>query len=51
MGFWELKNGKMIEMIFDEDGNFIKFGGILTEKEIEEIKKEINITLKEDNII
>jgi len=51
MGYWKLKDGKMVELIFDDEGKFIKLGGNISEKDAEEIKKEIDDTLKEDNII
>ena len=51
MGFWKLKDGRMIELIFDDEGKFIKFGGNISDEEAEEIKKEINDSLKEDNIV
>jgi ethanolamine utilization protein EutA (predicted chaperonin) len=51
MGYWQLKDGRKIEMIFDQEGNFIKFGENITDEEVVKITKEINDTLKEDNII
>lgn len=41
MGFWECKDGTMVEMIFNKEGKFIKFGNDVTEENAEKCKKEI----------
>ncbi|MDD4111354.1 MAG: hypothetical protein PHS54_07465 [Clostridia bacterium] len=51
MGFWKLNSGEMVEIVFDNEGNFIKFNGDFTEEEMEDIKKEIISTLQKDRII
>jgi hypothetical protein len=43
MGFWQLENGTMVEMVFDEEGKFIKFGDDVTEENAEKAREEITI--------
>lgn len=51
MGHLKLKDGRIVELIFDDEGKFVKFGGNISDEEAEEIKKETNERLKEDNVI
>lgn len=51
MGFWKRKDGTMVEMVFDENLEFVEFGGNITEEEAREVEKEIFETLKEQKII
>jgi len=41
MGFWKCKDGAMVEMIFDEEGNFVKFGNGVKKEDAEKAEKEI----------
>ena len=41
MGFWQCKDGTMVEMIFDEEGNFVKFGNGVKKEDAEKATKEI----------
>ncbi len=41
MGFWECKDGTMVEMIFDDNGKFVKFGDNVKVEDIKKVKKEI----------
>lgn len=51
LGFWKRKDGTMVELIFDDNGRFVKFGGDISEEEAETIKKEIYESLREQNIV
>lgn len=53
MGFYKLKDGKMIELIYDNEGKFIRFGDIgdVSDEEAEKIKEEINEDLRNQNIL
>jgi len=46
MGQWKLKNGETIELIFDEEGNFIEFGKNISEEKIKMFIEEINLQCK-----
>lgn len=41
MGFWKCKDGTMVEMLFDNEGNFIKFAGDVKKEDKEKATKEI----------
>lgn len=43
MRLWKCKNGTMIEMIFNEHGDFVKFGDNVSKRDAEKAKKEIFI--------
>ncbi len=43
MRLWKCKNGTMVEMIFNEQDDFVKFGDDVSEKDAEKAKKEIFI--------
>lgn len=42
MGFWECNDGTMVEMIFSENGDFVKFGEDVTAEIAEKVQKEIS---------
>jgi|GEM_PF-3216385 len=46
MRLWKCKNETMIEMIFNEQGDSVKFGDDVSEKDAEKAKKEINFHMK-----
>lgn len=35
MGFYELKDGTTVEMIFDELGNFVRFGDDVKKEDVD----------------
>ena len=41
MGFYECKDGTMVELIFDDKGDFVKFGEGVKKEDAEKAKKEI----------
>ena len=41
MGFWKLNNGKEVEMIFDDDGKFIRFGDNVSDQDKESVTEEL----------
>lgn len=41
MGYWKCDDGTKVEIIFDEQGEFIKFGDDATKEDIEKAKQEI----------
>lgn len=41
MGFWQCNDGTMVEMIFDDEGKFLRFGDGTSEESAEKAKKEI----------
>ncbi|WP_055667535.1 hypothetical protein [Desnuesiella massiliensis] len=41
-----INDGTMVEMIFNEQGDFLKFGDDVSEKDAEKAKKEINFYMK-----
>ena len=43
MRLWKCKNGTMVEMIFSEQGDFVKFGDDVSDRDAEKAKKEIFI--------
>ena len=47
MGFWKCKDGTEVEMIFNEQGQFVKFGDDVKEEDVEKAKNEINAEQKE----
>ena len=43
MGLWECKDGTMVEMIFDEEGKFVKFGDDISKENAEKAENEIMV--------
>jgi len=41
MGFWKCKDGTMVEMLFDYEGNFVKFADNVRKEDEEKATKEI----------
>jgi hypothetical protein len=50
MGKWECKDGTMVEIIFDEEGKFVKFGDGVTEENAEKVKQEIASTMMRKHV-
>lgn len=40
MGLWKCNDGTMVEMIFNEQGDFVKFGDDVSEKDAEKLRKK-----------
>lgn len=40
-GFWKCKDGTMVEMIFDNQGEFVRFGDDVKKEDAEKATKEI----------
>lgn len=41
MGFYKCKDGTMVEMIFDNLGNFVRFGDDVKKEDADRAEKEI----------
>lgn len=53
MGFYKLRDGRMIELIFNFEGNFERLGDNVSDddEEAEKIKEEIIKDIKEQKIL
>ena len=47
MGYWQCKDGAKVELIFDDNGDFVRFGDDVKQEDAEKYIKELSDFTKE----